>query len=219
MRLASPAGTKSHSSMSQIRARTGTPNGYLKDAPRVAIRGELIDDEQRGVRHVRERGNHFAQPIADRLRPVDDQRDRVGARRRRAWLGAWRSRAPYGSCTNYRNRARSAAKSSGLGRPSVAPVEPIDGQKLVGFFATATKRRAWDVRLWLTSGDGALSVGQPGGNRRDCPVARRVRSLLPLRQLFRQLRQDLRLVGGCRDPADVVLHLGLRGVPRRRVER
>ena len=63
------------------------PQSYREDAPRVAIGGELIDDEQRGVRNVRECGNHFAQPIADRLRPIGDHQDRVGARCGRARLG------------------------------------------------------------------------------------------------------------------------------------
>jgi hypothetical protein len=54
---------------------------------RGSIEGELIDDEQRGVRHIGEPDDHFAQPIADRLRPVDDHRDRIGARCGRAWLG------------------------------------------------------------------------------------------------------------------------------------
>ena len=65
------------------------PQSYREDAPRVAIGGELIDDEQRGVRHVRECGNHFAQPIADCLRPIGHHQHRVGARRGSASPRGW----------------------------------------------------------------------------------------------------------------------------------
>ena len=54
------------------------PHGYVEDAPRVAIGGELIDDEQRGVRHVGEPRRPF--------RPADSGSSGPGrrpARRRR----------------------------------------------------------------------------------------------------------------------------------------